>query len=126
MQWLMLQQPRPDDYVIATGRQFSVREFDEIAAAEVGKTIRWEGEGVEEHGVDANGRTVVRVDPRYFRPTEVESLLGDPAKAHAQLGWKPRIPFEDMVREMVTADLADAERDALASRHGYRTFERHE
>ena len=126
MQWLMLQQPRPDDYVIATGRQFSVREFVEIAAAEVGMTIRWEGEGVEEQGVDANGRTVVRVDPRYFRPTEVESLLGDPAKAHAQLGWKPRIPFEDMVREMVTADLADAERDALASRHGYRTFERHE
>ena len=126
MQWLMLQQPRPDDYVIATGRQFSVREFVEIAAGEMGMAIRWQGEGVEEHGIDADGRTVVRVDPRYFRPTEVDALLGDPTKAHAKLGWTPRIRFEDMVKEMVTEDLKDAERDALASRHGYRTFERHE
>ena len=126
MQWLMLQQARPDDYVIATGRQFSVREFVEIAAGEMGMTLRWEGEGVEEHGVDSNGRTVVRVDPRYFRPTEVETLLGDPAKAHAKLGWKPRIRFEEMVKEMVASDLEDAERDALTSRHGYRTLERHE
>ena len=126
MQWLMLQQSRPDDYVIASGRQFSVREFVQIAAAEMGITVRWQGEGVEEHGIDAEGRTVVRVDPRYFRPTEVETLLGDPTKAHARLGWKPRISFEDMVREMVAEDLKEAERDALVHRHGYRTFERNE
>jgi GDPmannose 4,6-dehydratase len=126
MQWLMLQQPQPDDYVIATGRQFSVRQFVEIAAAEMGMSIRWEGHGVEEQGIDAQGRAIVRVDPRYFRPTEVETLLGDPTKAHAKLGWKPRIAFEDMVKEMVMADLKDAERDALVNRHGYRTFERRE
>ena len=126
MQWLMLQQPQPDDYVIATGRQFSVRQFVEIAASEMGISIRWEGHGAEEQGIDAQGRAIVRVDPRYFRPTEVETLLGDPAKAHAKLGWEPRIAFEDMVKEMVVADLKDAERDALVNRHGYRTFERNE
>ena len=126
MQWRMLQQPQPDDYVIATGRQFSVRQFVEIAASEMGMNIRWEGHGVEEQGIDDQNRAIVRVDPRYFRPTEVETLLGDPTKAHAKLGWKPRIAFEDMVKEMVTADLKDAERDALVNRHGYRTFERHE
>jgi len=126
MQWLMLQQARPDDYVIASGRQFSVREFVAIAAAEMGMNIRWEGEGVEEHGIDPQGRSVVRVDPRYFRPTEVETLLGDPTKAHAKLGWAPRIRFEDMVKDMVAEDLKEAERDALVHRHGYRTFERNE
>jgi GDPmannose 4,6-dehydratase len=126
MQWLMMQQPQPDDYVIATGRQFSVREFVEIAAGEMGMTIHWEGEGTEEQGVDANGHAIVRVDPRYFRPTEVETLLGDPSKAHAKLGWKPRISFEEMVKEMVQEDLRNAERDALVSQHGYRAFDRHE
>ena len=127
MQWLMLQQQEPDDYVIATGRQFSVRDFVTIAAAEMGMTIRWEGDGAEEHGVNAaDGKAIVRVDPRYFRPTEVETLLGDPTKAHAKLGWKPQISFEQLVTEMVAADLRDAERDALVSRHGYRAFDHHE
>jgi GDPmannose 4,6-dehydratase len=126
MQWLMLQQQEADDYVIATGRQFSVRDFVTIAASEMGIAIRWEGQGVEEHGVDASGKTIVRVDPRYFRPTEVETLLGDATKAHSKLGWKPRITFEQMVTEMVAEDLRDAERDALVSQHGYRAFDRHE
>jgi GDPmannose 4,6-dehydratase len=126
MQWLMLQQQQADDYVIATGRQFSVRDFVTIAASEMGIAVRWEGEGVEEQGVDASGKTIVRVDPRYFRPTEVETLLGDPSKAHSKLGWKPRITFEQLVTEMVAEDLRDAERDALVSRHGYRAFDRHE
>jgi len=126
MQWLMLQQPQPDDYVIATGRQFSVRQFVEIAAAELGIAITWEGQGLEEHGIDHHGRTIVRVDPRYFRPTEVETLLGDPTKAHTQLGWRPKISFEEMVQEMVREDLRTAERDALVRRHGYRTVQGHE
>jgi GDPmannose 4,6-dehydratase len=126
MQWLMLQQPAPDDYVIATGRQFSVRQFVEIAAGELGMKVRWQGEGVEEQGVDDSGRAVVRVDPRYFRPTEVETLLGDPSKAHAKLGWRPKITFEEMVQEMVREDLRDAERDALVRQHGYRTVHGHE
>ncbi len=126
LQWLMLQQPEPDDYVIATGRQFSVRQFVELAAAELGMAVRWEGEGEDERGVDASGKVIVRIDPRYFRPTEVETLLGDPSKAHAKLGWKPRISFEEMVREMVRTDLEDAERDSLVRQHGYRAFERRE
>jgi len=126
MQWLMLQQDTPDDYVIATGRQFSVREFVSIAAADLGMTVQWQGEGVDETGVDGQGRTIVRVDPRYFRPTEVETLLGDPTKAHAKLGWKPRISFEEMVREMVREDLKVAERDSLIREHGYRPMQGHE
>jgi GDPmannose 4,6-dehydratase len=126
MMWLMLQQPAPEDYVVATGRQLSVRRFVEVAAAELGIAVRWEGEGVEERGVDAQGRAIVKVDPRYFRPTEVESLLGDAAKAHARLGWKPHIGFEEMVREMVREDLAAAERDDLIKRHGYRPMDRNE
>jgi GDPmannose 4,6-dehydratase len=126
MQWLMLQQQQPDDYVIATGRQFSVRDFVTIAASEMDLKVRWEGEGVEEHGIDADGRTIVRVDPRYFRPTEVETLLGDASKAHAKLGWKPKITFEQLVAEMVAEDLRDAQRDALVSQHGYRAFNHHE
>jgi GDPmannose 4,6-dehydratase len=126
MMWLMLQQPAPEDYVVATGRQLSVRRFVEVAAAELGIAVRWEGEGVEERGLDAQGRAIVKVDPRYFRPTEVESLLGDAGKAHARLGWKPRIGFEEMVREMVREDLAAAERDDLIKRHGYRPMDRNE
>jgi GDPmannose 4,6-dehydratase len=126
MQWLMLQQDQPDDYVIATGRQFSVREFVEIAAGELGIGIHWEGHDVEERGIDARGNVVVRVDPRYFRPTEVETLLGDPSKAHAKLGWRPRISFEEMVQEMVREDLRFAERDALIRQHGYRPVQGHE
>jgi GDPmannose 4,6-dehydratase len=126
MQWLMLQQDEADDFVIATGRQFSVRDFVSIAAAQMGMTIRWEGHGAEEQGVDESGNAIVRVDPRYFRPTEVETLLGDASKAHRKLGWKPRISFEELVTEMVNEDLRDAERDALIGRHGYRAFTRHE
>ncbi len=120
MQWLMLQQEQPEDFVIATGIQYSVRQFVDAAAAELGIRIRWEGEGVDEVGYDQEGKAVVRVDPRYFRPTEVETLLGDPTKAHAKLGWKPRIGFEELVQEMVREDLRIAERDSLIRSHGYR------
>jgi GDPmannose 4,6-dehydratase len=107
--WLMLQQDEPDDYVLATGEMHSVREFIELAFAEVGTVLRWEGEGVEEKGVcTRTGRVLVRVDPRYFRPTEVEELLGDPSKARTKLGWQHRIGFRDLVKEMVAADLAEA------------------
>jgi GDPmannose 4,6-dehydratase len=126
MQWLMLQQPQPDDFVIATGRQFSVRQFVEIAAAELGMNIRWQGSGVDERGFDQDGKCVVAVDPRYFRPTEVETLLGDPTKARQKLGWEPRIPFEQLVREMVREDHAIALRDSLIREHGYRPMAYHE
>jgi GDPmannose 4,6-dehydratase len=120
MQWLMLQQEAPDDYVIATGEQHSVREFIELAARELGLAIRWEGQGVDERGVNAaNGKTIVAVDPKYFRPTEVETLLGDPTKARTKLGWTPRIAFPDLVREMVAADLEEAKRDELCQRAGF-------
>jgi GDPmannose 4,6-dehydratase len=126
MQWLMLQQSEPDDYVIATGQQFSVRKFVDIAAAELGINMSWKGTGVEQAGFDGDGRCIVRVDPRYFRPTEVDTLLGDPSKAQAKLGWKPRITFEEMVREMVREDLRSAEQDALVRKHGYRPADHHE
>jgi len=127
MQWLMLQQDEPDDYVIATGAQYTVRQFVEMAAGELGMAIRWQGEGAEERGIDLRtGRPVVQIDPRYFRPTEVDTLLGDPAKAREKLGWVPKIPFERLVAEMVREDLGEAERDALCQREGYRTFDRHE
>ena len=127
MQWLMLQQEEPDDYVIATGEQHSVREFVDIAAKELGIPLRWEGAGVDEKGVDSQtGRCIVAVDPRYFRPTEVEALLGDPTKAKQKLGWIPKIRFADLVSEMVVEDLKTAERDALCEREGYRTFNYHE
>ena len=126
MQWLMLQQPSPDDYVIATGVQYSVRDFVNAAARELGMELRWQGVGVEEHAVDAQGRRVVAVDPRYFRPTEVQTLLGDATKARRQLGWSPKISFAELVAEMVREDLKGAERDALVRRHGYRTHERNE
>ena len=126
-QWLMLQQEGPQDYVIATGRQHSVREFVEKAATHLGMRIEWRGSGSEEVGVDRkSGRTIVRIDPRYLRPTEVDSLLGDASKARAELGWAPRIDFDQLVREMVDADLALARRDALVSREGYRVAQAQE
>ncbi len=124
--WLMLQQETAQDYVIATGQQYSVREFVERAAELLGMQLHWDGEGVDERGVDESGRTIVCVDPRYFRPTEVETLLGDASKAHRELGWRPRISFEELVSEMVTEDLKEAERDALVHKHGFNAFRYHE
>jgi GDPmannose 4,6-dehydratase len=127
MQWLMLQQQEPEDFVIATGRQYSVRDFVDAAAKAVDISIRWEGEGVEEKGYDTKtGQCLVSVDPRYFRPTEVQTLLGDPSKARDKLGWEPKVSFEELVSEMVQSDIAEAERDALCAREGYRTLERNE
>jgi len=126
MMWLMLQQKKPQDYVIATGEQHSVREFVDAAAAELGMSITWKGKGVEERGYDTSGRVVVSVDPRYFRPTEVQSLLGDATKAMDDLGWKPRITFDELVAEMVREDLKAAERDELVKAHGYKTMSHHE
>jgi GDPmannose 4,6-dehydratase len=126
-QWLILQQPAPDDYVIATGRQWSVREFVDAAFAEIGVTLAWRGAGIEEQGVDAKtGKVRVQVDPRYFRPTEVETLLGDPTKAKQKLGWSPTVTLEEMVGEMVREDLKAAERDALCRREGFWTPDHHE
>ncbi|HEY8538598.1 MAG TPA: GDP-mannose 4,6-dehydratase [Steroidobacteraceae bacterium] len=126
-QWLMLQQPEPDDFVIATGEQHSVREFVEQVGARLDMRIEWRGSGVDEVGVDANtGRTVVRVDPRYFRPTEVDTLLGDATKARTKLGWQPEVSFSQLIDEMVAADLEAARRDALIAREGYRTYRNHE
>ncbi|WP_343876588.1 GDP-mannose 4,6-dehydratase, partial [Cupriavidus pauculus] len=141
MQWLMLQQEQPEDFVIATGVQYSVRDFVRIAAAELGITVRFEGEGVNEIGivdsVDAQkaaasglkvavGETIVRVDPRYFRPAEVETLLGDPTKAREKLGWTPRTTFAELVREMVEADFDLARRDSLVKEAGFKAFNYHE
>jgi GDPmannose 4,6-dehydratase len=123
MQWRMLQQESPEDFVIATGIQHSVREFVTIAAQKLGITIRWEGTGVEEVGIDQTGNTIVAVDPRYFRPSEVDTLLGDPTRAHERLGWKPKVSFEELVAEMVEADLASAKRDHLVKTHGYVAYE---
>ena len=130
MQWMMLQQPQAEDFVIATGVQHSVRQFIHWSAAELGVTLRFEGEGVDEVGIVeavagsnapalAPGQVVVRVDPRYFRPTEVETLLGDPTKAREKLGWVPEITVQEMCAEMVASDLADAKRHALLKQHGY-------
>ncbi|MFC1504976.1 GDP-mannose 4,6-dehydratase [Thermodesulfobacteriota bacterium] len=127
MQWLMLQQDEPDDYVIATGEQHSVREFVELAARELGVAIRWEAEGVNERGINlANGRIIVAVDPEYFRPTEVDNLLGDPSKAKEKLGWEPKITFEALIKEMVRADLEEAKRDELCQRAGLKINQHHE
>ncbi len=126
MQWLMLQQSEPRDYVIATGEQHSVREFIDLSAEFLGMQLTWKGSGVDEHAVDQRGNTVVAVDPRYFRPTEVETLLGDASKARDELGWSPRISFRELVREMVAEDLAVAEKDALVKSHGYATYHHHE
>src|SRR5690606_37662036 len=108
MQWLMLQQEEPEDFVIATGQQYSVREFVDATARELGMSIRWQGAGEREHGLDDQGRVIVEVDPRYYRPTEVETLLGDPTKARQKLGWKPSISFEQLVAEMAREDFVDA------------------
>jgi GDPmannose 4,6-dehydratase len=126
MMWLMLQQDTPDDYVIATGEQSSVRDFVAAAAAELGIEVRWEGSGIDEKGYDQDGRCVVQVDPRYFRPTEVETLLGDATKAKEELGWQPRIGFRELVVEMVREDMISAERDTVARQHGFKVLDRHE
>ncbi|CAN7452235.1 GDP-mannose 4,6-dehydratase [Cupriavidus necator] len=141
MQWMMLQQQQPEDFVIATGVQYSVRDFVRIAAAELGITVRFEGEGVNEIGIVdsvdsqktaaaglkvAVGQTIIRVDPRYFRPAEVETLLGDPTKAREKLGWTPRTTFAELVREMVEADFDLARRDSLVKEAGFKAFNYHE
>ena len=132
MQWLMLQQDKAEDFVIATGVQYSVRDFVNAAAEELGMKIRWEGTGVDEIGFLVNdssildpqsSRAIVRVDPRYFRPTEVETLLGDPTKAREKLGWTPKTTFKELVAEMVREDLKSSERDELVKKHGYKAFD---
>ena len=127
MQWLMLQQDEPEDFCISTGVQYSVRDFVDAACKEVGISIRWEGSGIEEKGIDeSSGKVLVEVDPRYFRPTEVETLLGDSSKAREKLGWTPEIALEDMVAEMVREDLKIAERDELLKREGFKVFDYNE
>jgi GDPmannose 4,6-dehydratase len=136
MQWRMLQQDQPEDYVIATGVQYSVRQFIQHAAAELGITVRFEGTGVDEIGIVEKvegreirmspGDVIVRVDPRYFRPAEVETLLGDPSKAHAKLGWQPTTSFDQLVKEMVRSDYQIARRDALVTLAGFTALEHHE
>lgn len=138
MQWLMLQQPEPEDFVIATGMQYSVRDFVNAAAQELGMDIGWQGRGVEEKGLWLNRHSggqreparpylpIVAVDPRYFRPTEVETLLGDPSKAKTKLGWAPKTRFEELVAEMVREDLKAAQRDELVKTHGYKIMDYHE
>ncbi|HEY4382526.1 MAG TPA: GDP-mannose 4,6-dehydratase [Acidobacteriaceae bacterium] len=122
MQWLMLQQEKPQDYVIATGQQYSVREFVQRCAQLLELDLTWSGTGVDEKAVDKAGNVVVAVDPRYFRPTEVETLLGDASKAKRELGWSPRTTFDELVREMIECDLKAAERDALVRRHGFEAY----
>ncbi len=138
MQWLLMQQDQPEDWVIATGIQHSVRDFVNAAADELGMKITWQGSGVDETGTletpsplagegrGEGGRTIVKVDPRYFRPTEVETLLGDPTKAREKLGWTPKISFKELVAEMVREDLKAAERDELVKKHGYQAFDYNE
>jgi GDPmannose 4,6-dehydratase len=126
-QWLMLQQDTPEDFVIATGKQFSVRDFVVSAGARVDMNIVWRGKGIDEIGVDTKtGRTLVRVDSRYFRPTEVESLLGDATKAREKLGWTAEVSFDELVTEMMESDLEAAKREALIAKEGYRVYSRHE
>ena len=123
MQWLMLQQPHPEDFVISTGEQHSVRKFVECAGRELGFCISWRGEGLEEEGYDTDGRCIVRVDPKYFRPAEVDSLLGDSTKAKLKLGWQPKISFDQLVSEMVAADLKAAELDKILKDRGHRILQ---
>ena len=144
-QWLMLQQKQPEDLVIATGKHYSVRDFVNAAAGELGITLKWKGKGLKEVGVVKStersakdsglspqssvlspGKTIVRVDPRYFRPTEVETLLGDASKARKKLGWKPKIKFKELVAEMVRTDLEASERDSLVKKFGYSAYDYHE
>jgi GDPmannose 4,6-dehydratase len=138
MQWLMLQQAKPEDFVIATGVQYSVRDFVNAAADELGMKIRWEGKGIDEKGYWVNRHSreggnpvqnempIVQVDARYFRPTEVDTLLGDPTKAKEKLGWTPKVTFKELVAEMASEDLKSAERDELVKRHGYKAMDYHE
>ena len=126
MQWMMLQQDEPEDFVIASGQQHCVRDFVNAAAEELGMPIHWKGSGLDEQGFDAQDRCVVQVDPRYFRPTEVETLLGDASKAREKLGWTPKISFRELVAEMVREDLQAAERDELIKQHGYPAYDYHE
>jgi len=125
-QWLMLQQEEPEDLVIATGEQHTVREFVVAAAKELGMQVSWKGKGADERGFDQKGRCIVAVDPRHFRPTEVDSLVGDASRARQKLGWKPKVRFSELVAEMVREDLKEAERDQLVKRHGFETDQRHE
>jgi len=123
MMRLILQQSEPDDYVIASGKQQLVWDLIDLAAAELGMRIGWEDEGVEKKGLDAaTGKPIVCIDPRYFRPAEVDTLLGDASKARRKLGWEPRILFEELIREMVMADLREAEKDAMVRQKGYRIY----
>ncbi|MBT4732060.1 GDP-mannose 4,6-dehydratase [Candidatus Woesearchaeota archaeon] len=130
MQWLMLQQNDPEDFVIATGKQYSVREFIEVAAKELGMLIQWRGEGIDEIGILDDGkekdRVIIQVDPRYFRPTEVETLLGDPSKAKEKLGWEPKITFHELIKEMVIDDLKEAEKNNLCKESGFSVFNYYE
>jgi len=126
-QWLMLQQEIPEDFVIATGKQYSVRDFVIAAGSLLGMKIEWQGDGVDEVGIDAvTGRKLVRVDPRYFRPTEVETLLGDATKARHKLGWSAEVSFSELVAEMVESDLDLANRDALVAKEGFKVYSHHE
>ena len=126
-QWLMLQQSTPEDFVIATGKQYSVRDFVAAAGALLGMRVEWNGNGIGEEGIDKKtGRTLVRVDPRYFRPTEVETLLGDATKAKEKLGWAAEVTFDELVGEMVAADLDIAKRDAMIAKEGYKVYKHHE
>jgi len=125
-QWLMLQQPQPEDFVIATGIQYNVRDFVDLAAQKLGIKLKWSGKGLDEKAVDGTGRVRVAVDPRYFRPAEVETLLGDPSKAKSKLGWSAKVSFEKLVEEMASEDLKAAERDELVKRHGHRPYDFHE
>jgi len=125
-QWLMLQQPEPEDLVIATGIQHSVRDFVDLAARKLGMKLKWSGKGLDEKAVDSAGRARVLVDPHYFRPAEVETLLGDPSKAKSKLGWSAKVSFEQLVEEMASEDLKAAERDELVKRHGHRPYDFHE
>jgi len=125
-QWMILQQPQPEDYVIATGEQRSVREFVEAAAIELGMKVRWKGKGADEKGYDAEGRCIVAIDSRYLRLAEVDTLQGDASKARAKLGWRPRVSFKELVAEMAKEDLREAERSRLVKQHGYVTFDHHE
>ena len=127
MQWLMLQQNEPEDFCIATGVHYSVRDFVNIVAQELEINIQWKGGGIDEIGIDAStGNTIVSVDARYFRPTEVETLLGDATKAKEKLGWEPKISFDEMVKEMVSADLKEAEKEKLYQNKGFETFQHYE
>jgi GDPmannose 4,6-dehydratase len=125
-QWLMLQQKQAEDFVIATGQQYSVRQFVETACQELDISISWKGKGEQETGHDSSGKRIVAVDPHYFRPTEVDTLLGDASKAKKKLGWTPKVTFKELVSEMVREDFRAAERDALVKSHGHRPYDHHE